>query len=111
MAEGVRTRTCPLQVLSDAPRVRTFGLVATPRRTALLVARLIAEGYGEQNPAACVQMLRNARSTTYDIDTQLMYAIGLGHATEEECRPLIEQTAECGKVVSGLIRSIEGSAN
>gem|GEM_PF-2200100 len=56
-------------------------------------------------------MLRNARSTTYDIDTQLMYAIGLGHATEEECRPLIEQTAECGKVVSGLIRSIEGSAN
>ncbi len=93
------------------PEHERFGLVATLRRTALLVARLIAEGYGKQNPAAYVQMLRNARSATYDIDTQLMYVIGLEYATEEVCRPLIEQTAECGKVISGLIRSIEGSSN
>lgn len=92
------------------PDHERFGLTTTIRRTALLVARLIAEGYGKHNAQAYVQLLRNARSATYDIDTQLAFSVGLGYAGESECRPLIEQTAECGKVVSGLIRSLDGAS-
>ena len=91
------------------PEHERFGLTTTIRRTALLVARQIAEGYGKHNPLAYVQLLRQARSSTYDIDTQLAFSVGLGYLEEATCKPLVEQTAECGKVISGLIRSIEGT--
>ena len=95
------------QFSSRFPEHERFGMTVTMRRAALTVARLIAEGYGKHNAQAYAQSLRNARSTTYDIDTQLAFVIGLNYATEAECQPLMEQTAECGKVISGLIRSIE----
>lgn len=89
------------------PESERFGMTTTMRRSALAVARSIAEGYGKHNAQAYAQALRLARSTTYDIDTQLAFVIGLKYATEAECQPLTDQTAECGKVISGLIRSIE----
>jgi len=92
------------------PEHERFGLTAALRRSSLLVARLIAEGFGKGNALAYAQMLRNARSATYDIDTQIMFTIGLSYATRDQCEPLIEQTAECGKVISGLIKSVENSA-
>jgi four helix bundle protein len=91
------------------PEHERFGLTSTIRRSALLVARQIAEGYGKQNAQAYAQSLRNARTTTYDIDTQIAFVQGLGYVGEGECVPLIEQTAECGRVISGLLRSVEGS--
>jgi len=90
------------------PEHERFGMTVQIRRSALAVARFIAEGYGKHNPTAYAQALRNARSATYDIDTQLAFAIGLKYAAEAECDALLKQTAECGKVISGLIRSIEG---
>src|SRR5262245_43267849 len=68
------------------PEHERFGMTVTMRRSALAVARLIAEGYGKHNAQAYVQSLRNARSTTYDINTQRAFAIGLNYATEAECQ-------------------------
>ncbi|MBC7771874.1 MAG: four helix bundle protein [Pyrinomonadaceae bacterium] len=89
------------------PEHERFGLTTTLRRTALLLPRLIAEGYGKQHTAAYLTNLRNARSTTYDLDTQIMFAVGLNYASEEECDVLQERVAECGKIISGLIRKME----
>jgi four helix bundle protein len=95
------------QFSARLPDSERFGLTSSIRRTALLVARLIAEGFGKGNPVAYAQLLRNARSLTYDIDTQLMFAVGLGYASKDECDSIRDQVTECGKVLSGLIRKIE----
>ena len=91
------------------PEHERFGLTASIRRSAILLARQIAEGYGKQNTAMYVQSLRMARGTTYDLDTQIAFASGLTYASEDECTPIQEKIEECGKVLSGLIRSIESS--
>lgn len=90
------------------PDHERFVLTSTLRRTAMLLARQIAEGYGRQNRQLYVSSLRNARTTTYDLDTQMMFALGLHYASEDECNELLSRIAECGKVLSGLIRSLEG---
>lgn len=92
------------------PDYERFGLTSTLRRTALLLARQIAEGYGRQNRPQYISSLRNARTTTYDLDTQVMFALGLQYAGEAECNEILSQIAECGKVLSGLIRSLESPA-
>jgi four helix bundle protein len=89
------------------PEHERFGMTTTLRRSALLLARQIAEGYGKQNTAMYVQTLRMARGTTYDLDTQIEFAKGLKYASEVECEPIHELITECGKILSGLIRSIE----
>jgi four helix bundle protein len=91
------------------PEHERFGLTSTLRRTALLLARQIAEGYGRQNRSQYISALRNARTTTYDLDTQVMFALGLQYAGQSDCDVLLEKIAECGRILSGLLRSLDNS--
>ena len=59
------------------PEHERFGMTTTVRRSALLLARQIAEGYGKQNTTMYLQSLRLARGTTYDLDTQVEFAKAL----------------------------------
>jgi four helix bundle protein len=42
-----------------------------------------------------------------EIETQLMIAENLGYLTRERSGPLLEQAAELGRIINGLIASLK----
>ena len=95
------------RLTKQLPEAERFGLISQLRRGAVSIASNIAEGYGRQSTNDYVRFLRVARGCLYELDTQLLFAIELGYVEVGECAPLQEQVNECGRILAGLIRSLE----
>ncbi len=89
------------------PDSERFGLISQLRRCAVSVASNIAEGYGRQSTSDYVRFLRMARGSAYEADTQLLFAVELGFLGRSRYEEVKGQLEECGKVLAGLIRSLE----
>lgn len=89
------------------PADERFGLTSQLRRASVSVACNIAEGYGRGSTADYLRFLRVARGSLYEIDTQLLLALKLGYLAQDIHQSLNNQLDECGRVLAGLIRSIE----
>ena len=89
------------------PREEMFGLTSQMRRAAVSVASNIAEGYGRQSTADYIRFLRIARGSLFELETQISFAEKFGYIGEKLSFDLIEQSQECGRILAGLIRSLE----
>lgn len=89
------------------PDVERFGLISQLRRGGVAVASDIAEGYGRGSTQDYIRFLRVARGCLYELDTQLLFAVKLEYITESSYREIYEQLNECGRILAGLIRSLE----
>lgn len=94
-------------VAGQLPDSERFGLIASIRRLAYQVPSLIADGYGQQNPAEYLRHLRNARGDLYQLDTRMLFAVKRGYIPEEVHQGFSIRWDECIRVLAGLIRSIE----
>lgn len=95
------------EATASFPRDERFGLTSQLRRGAVAVSSNIAEGYGRGSTSDYLRFLRIARGALYELDTQLLMAMRLGFLSDEVHRPLQQQTDECGRLLAGLIRSLE----
>jgi four helix bundle protein len=95
------------RLTKQLPESERFGLISQLRRGGVSIASNIAEGYGRQSTSDYVRFLRVARGCLYELDTQLLFAIELEYVSASECAPLQEQVNECGRILAGLIRSLE----
>jgi four helix bundle protein len=76
------------------------------KRAAVSLASNIAEGAARQSKKEFKQFLYIAQGSASEIDTQLEIALRLGYVTQDEMgKPSIELD-EIGKMLSGLIRSL-----
>ena len=91
------------------PKREAYGLVDQIRRAAVSVASNIAEGYGRLSDLQFRHFLGNARGSLCEMRTQVELATDLGYIEEEIGRKLMEQSAEVGRILNGLIASL-GSA-
>jgi four helix bundle protein len=89
------------------PDAERFGLISQLRRGSVAVASNIAEGYGRGTTQDYIRFLRVARGCLYELDTQLLFAVKLEYTTELSYREIHEQLNECGRILAGLIRSLE----
>ncbi len=89
------------------PEHERFGLVSQLRRGAVAVSSNIAEGYGRQSTQDYIRFLRVARGCLYEIETQFLFCIELGYLTTEQSDRISARSAECGRILAGLIRSLE----
>ena len=94
---------------SAFPDHERFGLTAQLRRAGVSVASNIAEGYGRGTRADYLRFLRIARGSVCEIETQLLFALDLGYLESAPCEGIRAIADECGRVLGGLIRSIEAS--
>lgn len=92
------------KTLPDSER---FGLVSQLRRAAVSVASNIAEGYGRGTRSDYLRFLRTARGSLYEIDTQMLLAARLEYLTSNAYETIHERLNECGRLIAGLIRSLE----
>ena len=93
------------------PDHERYGLTSQIRRAGVSVPSNIAEGYGRASTTDYLRFLRMARGSLFEIDTQLLFAVRLGYIAETKHRELSEQCRECGRILAGLIRSIEKTSD
>ncbi len=97
------------EVSAQFPSDERFGLVSQIRRSAVSIPSNIAEGYGRGTPAEYSRFLRVARGSLYEVETQLIIAARLGFIPADRFKEIRELTKECGRILAGLLRSIENA--
>jgi len=91
------------------PREETFGLTSQIRRAASSIPANIAEGYGRDSAGHYVNFLRTAQGSLKELETHILLSARIGLLSERENAPLIERSESVGKMLRGLIRSIQNS--
>jgi four helix bundle protein len=90
------------------PRDERCGLQRQLRRTAVAVASRIAEGSASRSRAQFLQSLLASRCSLSELETQLLIASRLAPGDQT---PLpLEEIAEVGRLLNGLIRSLVSSS-
>jgi len=95
------------QVVANFSDDERFGLTSQLRRAAVSIPSNIAEGWGYGRTGRYVHHLRIARGSGCELTTQLELAIRLSLARAEVLNPTLDQANEVGRMLSGLIRSLE----
>jgi four helix bundle protein len=88
------------------PRDELFGLTAQMRRAAASVPANIAEGYGRENKGSYIQFLRIAQGSCKEVETHALLA---QRVLDDIGSPevLLERSDTVGKMLHGLIRSLQ----
>lgn len=94
------------RVTQPFPRDEIYGLTAQLRRAAVSIPSNIAEGQGRASSGEFKQFLGHAYGSLCEVETQLFIAQLLGYVSENEFDALGANTAELGRIINGLIRSI-----
>ena len=88
------------------PREETYGLVSQLRRADVSVPSNIAEGHARQTTGEFRQFLGHALGSLMEIETQILIAQRLSYVDVNKSADLHGRTAEIGKILHGLLRSL-----
>ncbi len=95
------------RVSDDFPRREIFGLTAQVRRAVMSVPNNIAEGKGRKTKKDYAQFCYRARGSLLETQTELEAARNLTFLANDAFQKIFEQACETGRVLNGLISSIE----
>jgi four helix bundle protein len=91
---------------NDLPASENFGLVLNLRRSAVAIARGIAEGAGRGPDMEFATELRKARAAGHDLEYNLLLSRDLGFLPESLHDELNAEVLEVRKMISGLVKRI-----
>jgi four helix bundle protein len=94
-------------VTAEFPKAEQFGLISQLRRAAVSIPSNIAEGQARFSRPDFVRFLRMARGSVAELETQLLLAVDLGYLTEGKCDEVLAQADKLGRILAGLVTSIE----
>jgi len=104
---GVRLVKSVYGISRSFPSDERFGLVSQVRRASVSVPSNIAEGWGRGSTQEYLRFLRMARASLFEVETQLIIAQELEFATSEQVNEVQQEASEAGRILTGLIKSIE----
>src|SRR5215213_3516524 len=94
------------RITQTFPREELYDLTHQLRRAAVSVPSNIAEGQGRGVGREFAHHLRIANGSRQEAETQLLLAVRLRYVTEEQAAPALGLADECGRLITGLHRSI-----
>ena len=94
------------KITKTFPKEELFGLTSQTRRASASIAANIAEGQGRRLSGEFRQFLGNARGSLLELDTHIELAFRVGYITKQQHNNLQEQINEVGRILNGLMRSI-----
>ena len=100
LVEGVYRATCLW------PKEERYGLTNQVRRAAVSVPANIAEGQGRQSRKEFLHHVSIAHGSLREVETHLLISQRLGYSDEATCEALLCQSAEVGRLLNGLMRSL-----
>jgi len=89
------------------PRDEQLVLGYQTRKSALSVPSNIAEGFARHSTASYVQHLWTAHASGAELQTQLIVGTRIDIVSEAEAAALISDEEEVGRMIHGLVRSLE----
>ena len=89
------------------PPDERFGLTTQMRRTAISIPSNIAEGFRRWRRQAYSNHISIALGSQGELETQIEIAVRLKYVTPGRAASLLDRSAEVGKMLSGLLRSLE----
>src|SRR5688500_13766467 len=92
------------------PKTETYGLTSQIRRAVTSIPANIAEGQGRRFAKEFLYFLANSRGSLWELDTHLEAASRLGFLDIDTHTELRTQMDEVGRILGGLIRSVDSSA-
>ncbi len=95
---------------SQLPKSEMYGFTAQIRRAAASVPANIAESYGRESRGAYVQFLRVAQGSIKELETHVMLANRIDLLNREAIDPIMARCDTVGRMLRGLIRSLDGEA-
>ncbi|HVU85873.1 MAG TPA: four helix bundle protein [Pirellulales bacterium] len=101
LAEAIYVQT------SGFPHHETFGLRSQLRRAATSLPSNIAEGQGRRSRREFRRFLAIACGSLSEVETQILLAERLKYLTPEATADLTDKCAEVGRLLNGLLRSLE----
>ena len=91
----------------EFPAREQFGLTNQARRAAISIPSNIAEGAARQTKKEFIQFLYQARGSLFETVACLKLAQELGYLTQQQVTPLLQQTHEINRMLSGLINYLK----
>jgi len=95
------------KVIQLFPSDEKFGLTSQIRRSAVSVAANIVEGSKRQHLKEYIQMLYIAQGSLSETNYYLLLAKDLNYLTDKNYQEFFNHGEEIGKMLSGLINSLE----
>ncbi len=89
------------------PKEEVYGLTSQIRRCSVSVAANIAEGYGRDSDGSFVQFLRISQGSLKELETHIILSGRIGILKQDPVTDLLERADEVGRMLRGLIRSIQ----
>jgi four helix bundle protein len=89
------------------PSEERFGLTNQVRRSSVSIPSNIAEGQGRRTTTEFLHFLSIARGSLQEAETQILIAQRLTYLGETEVAELLGASSEVGRLLSGLINSLE----
>ena len=97
------------ELTKQLPPDEKFGLTSQLRRCSISVPSNIAEGEGRFSKADFKRFLSIAHGSLREAETQLLIAVRLRYLNDDQVNPLLELSAEVGRLVQGLAKSLKTS--
>lgn len=89
------------------PKAEMFGLTSQVNRSATSVPSNIAEGHGRRTTGDYIHFLSISRGSLNELETQLTLSMRHGYISEAVHDRFLELTAEVGRLLNGLMDSLE----
>ena len=94
------------QMTTSIPDSERFGLISQIRRSSASIPAKIAEGHGRKSTGAFLNHLSIANGSLMELETHILLGLRLSFISGENADEFLERTAEIGRMLNGLIRSL-----
>ncbi|HEX7449577.1 MAG TPA: four helix bundle protein [Pirellulales bacterium] len=99
------------EAAADFPKTEQYGLISQLQRAAVSIPANIAEGHGRRHTREFIQHLSVAYGSLMEVETHLQIAARLGYLKSDRAAPLLQSSAEIGRMLNGLTQSLEQRLN
>lgn len=89
------------------PKDEQYGLTSQVRRAVVSIPANIAEGQGRGSRNEFLRFVMIANGSLYELETHIMIAKRIGYLHPRVCDQIMEDAAEVGRILHGLMRSLK----
>ena len=99
--------TSVYSLTKNFPSDERFRIVSQLNRAVISVPANIAEGWGRESTKNYLQFLRTPRGSLMEVETLITISGNLKYVNEQEYLKANKQIDEVGKILQGLIKSVQ----
>lgn len=99
------------KITAEFPKEEIYGVTSQLRRASSSITANIAEGFARYHFKDKIKFYYNSRGSAAEVQNFLLLARDIGYIDFEKCKILNEMTDDVGRLINGLIKSIEQQIN